>query len=454
MSWQDDPVVSSSGQDSWQSDPVVEEPSKLETFGHATVNNFPFGGQGAAVAKGLMNDKGYSENLEDWNKQTDIDKTANPKTYGAGAVTGAIAPLFLPGVGEAMEAAPIATNAAMGAASAAGNTDLLKNPKEAIKQAVVGGGISGATAGILGKIFPKTGTLENFAERKAIQSAEIPNVGDMTPSERSFLGKFMQENDLVGTDKAKVLEKARSLSDGFGSKIGEIADKSEEAGLHLDPETHMSKIDDLLQKAEQFKGSANREAKALARDYTAGASDILNLSDNPTWNQIQKLKEQYGPLAFDSKGEIKSEGAKDTYFALKDMLKSIAEKAQDSNLAPEYKQALLGYSTMQPIESALEKVVSSDFKGGAGMGVRGAIGLIKKLPGAVRAIAGPAAAMMGHPFLGAAAALPELTNPAIQSKVASGMANVAKKLPISPTQSINQMIHDYLINQFQKKKEK
>lgn len=58
------------------------------------------------------------------------------------------------------------------------------------------------------------------------------------------------------------------------------------------------------------------------------------------------------------------------------------------------------------------------------MGVRGMIGLIKRLPGPVRAFAGPALAVAGHPYLGAAAALPELTNPALQSQAASGIAKV------------------------------
>lgn len=431
--------------------PKPEEPTIPQSLGHSFVNNLPLGGQAAAVVKSAGNDKGYSENLGDWNKQTDLDKAAHPVAYGVGSVAGAVAPLALggiPEVAEAFNAAPIVSNAVLGGLQAISNQDLTKDPAKIAQNAAVGAGIGAGTAGILGKVFPQAETLDNFANRKAIQSLELPNVGEMTPADREGLASFIQDNGLVGRDKAAVLEHARGLSKNFGTKIGEIADKVGDEGLTLDSEAHLSKVNDLLSKAQEFKGSANREAKALARDYTAGASDLVNLSDNPTWGEIQKLKEQYGKLAFKSTGEIKSEGAKDTYFALKDMLKSIVDKAQNSNLAPEYKSALAGYSQMQPIETALEKSVNSEFKGGAGMGVRGMIGLVKKLPGPIRAVVGPAAAALGHPYIGAMAALPELTSPVLQSKAASALS---KGLP-GIEQGATQEVTDFLTSRFAKPK--
>lgn len=433
MSWQDDPIVSSGApKQSWENDPIVDAPSKTESFLRGAGNNFPLAPQAIALGEkvtGLGDEGGYSKNLEDWNKKAAEAKQANPKTYGAGAVTGALAPLAIPGIGEALEAAPITTNAALGAAGSISNRDLTKDPMGTLKDATLGAGVGGATAGVLGKVLPSAEGLQNFAGKKAIQSVEMPTgiVGAMEPEERQVLGKFIQDNGLVGRDKSQVLEHARELSEQFGKKIGEVAGEAEKNGLTLDPDVHISKVNELLSKSQQFKGSANREAKSLARDYTAGASDIVNLSDNPSWKEIQSLKEQYGKLAFNSKGEIKSEGAKDTYFALKEMLKSIADKAQTNpNLGNEYKQALANYSRMQPIESGLEKAVDSELRGtGSGMGVRGLAGLVKKLPGPVRAIAGPAAVAMGHPIVGLAAALPELTDSALQSKAASAASKIA-----------------------------
>lgn len=420
---------------------------QTESFLRGAGNNFPL----APQAISALSPGGYSKNLEDWNAKAASAKEANPKTYGAGAVTGALAPLAIPGVGEALEASPVAGNAVLGALSGASNTDVLKDPGEAAKQAVIGGGIGGATAGILGKIMPSEQGLENIATKKAVQSAEMPAgiVGGMSPEERQGLGQFLQENNLVGSDKSKVLEQARKLSDQFGEKIGEIGDTAGEEALQIAPDDHYKAITGLLDKGSQYEGLANREAKSLARDYKAGANDVLNLPAKPGWDDIQGLKEQYGKLAFDSKGEVKSEGAKDTYFALKDMLKSIVDKATSNpKLAGEYKDALAGYSRMQPIESGLEKAVDAELRGsGAGIGARGLAGLIRKLPGPVRAVAGPAAVAMGHPVIGLAAALPEMMNPALQSKAASFMAPLA-----SPAKKgINQLVHDYLINEYQKK---
>lgn len=514
---------------------------KLESFGRGAANNFPLAPQAIAA----MEPGGYSKNLTDWNSKAQAAKSANPITYGAGAVTGALAPLAIPGVGEALESAPILGNAALGAAGAISNTDLTKDPLGTLKQAGIGAAIGGATAGAMQKFLPGEQGLTNLANKKALQSVEMPSgiVGAMTPEERTSLGDFLQKNNLVGADKTKVLEQARSLSKQFGEKIGEIGDTAqgnivpkelpvidpgstsgnahalfayndqftpdmapeskyqvwgdpsdpaftggggklthgsqataaqlEEAGvpitgrtprsvgkwepvsapgatpLTVDPSDHYKAINGLLDKGQQYQGLANKTAKGLARDYKAGANDILNLPDNPTWKDIQQLKEQYGNLAFDSKGEVKSEGTKDTYFALKDMLKGIADKAQDNpTLGADYKQALAGYSRMQPIESGLEKTVDSQLRGGgAGMGARGLVGLIKKMPGPVRAVAGPAAVAMGHPVIGLAAALPELMNPALQSKAATAMA------PLMPgiKQGATQEFGDYLESKYGKR---
>jgi hypothetical protein len=423
----------------------------LESFSRGAANNFPLAPQAIAGGEALLGDKGYSENLSDWNAKAQAAKAANPVTYGAGAVAGAAAPLLIPGVGEALEAAPITGNALYGAANAISNTDLAKNPKGALKQAVIGGGIGAGTAGLVGALTPGEGTLENIASKKAVQSVELPPgiVGAMSPAEREEMADFIQGNNLVGSNKSDILEQARKLSKGFGDKIGEIGDKAGAEALQIDPAEHYSAMTGLLDKGGKYEGLANREARSLARDYKAGANDILNLPAKPSWEDIQALKEQYGKLAFDSKGEIKSEGAKDTYFALKDMLKSIASKAQDNpNLGNEYKQALAGYSRMQPIESGLEKAVDADLRGsGTGIGARGLAGLVRKLPGPVRAVAGPAAVAMGHPVIGLAAALPEMMNPALQSKAASMAAPYAARTG----QGVNQELIDFLSSKYANK---
>lgn len=438
---------------SW--DETSDVPNKLSSFTRGAANNFPMLPQAIAEGANLTGigdtGGGYSGNLQNWNAKAQAAKQANPVSYGAGAVAGSLAPLAIPGVGEALEAAPIATNAGLGALSAVSNSDLSKNPEKNAKDALLGAGIGGATAGVLGKFLPSESGMTQMAEKKALQSAELPSgiVGAMKPEERQELSKFIEENGLVDKNKSQALEVARGLSKKYGGMIGDVGDKTET--LHIDPNEHYQAVQGLISKGKQYEGLENREAKSLAHDYTSGANDILHLPDHPAWNDIQGLKEQYGKLAFNSKGEVKSEGAKDTYFALKDMLKSIADKSQDNpNLGAEYKEALKNYSRMQPIETGLERAVDEEMRGGAGMGARGMLGLIRKLPGPARTAAGILGAAMGHPMVPLVAALPELMNPAIQSKAARAVAPLAGNI----TGGVNQAVHNYLINQFQKKKDK
>src|ERR1035438_4738899 len=92
-------------------------PSKLESFGRGVENNFPLANQAIAAGSAALGDKDYSQNLAEQNQAISASKAANPISYGAGAVTGAVAPAFIPGVGEAMAAAPMASGAALGAAN-------------------------------------------------------------------------------------------------------------------------------------------------------------------------------------------------------------------------------------------------------------------------------------------------------------------------------------------------
>lgn len=436
--------------DLFSNEPAPQQIGGLESFGRGAANNFPLAPQAIAGGEALVGDKGYSDNLSDWNAKAAAAKAANPKTYGAGAVAGAVAPLLIPGVGEALEASPIAGNALYGAANAISNTDLSKNPKEALKQATIGAGIGAGTAGLVKGLTPEASTLENVANKTALKSLDMPSgqLVDMTPQERTALAQFSREKGLVGADKGKVLDNARNLLDEYGDKIGELGEKSQELGLHVNPDEHYQAVQGLLGKSQEYGGLMNREAKSLARNYKAGANDILNLPDNPSWTDIQKLKDQYGGLAFKSTGEVKDEAAKDTYFALKDMLKGIADKAHGNvNMPEEYKQALAGYSQMHPIVSGMEKAVDAELRGGGGHGGHGLIGLIKKMPGPLRAGIGAAGALTGHPHYALAAALPEITNPALQSQAAGAMA---RNLPTA-RQGLTQELSNFLSSKYANK---
>src|ERR1700676_3698028 len=143
-----------------------------ESFGRGALNNFPLAQQAAAA----LTPGSYSQNLASLNQKASASKAANPISYGTGAVPGSVAPLAIPVVGEALEASPVLGNAALGAANAVNNTDILRNPGEAARQAIQGGVVGGTIGGVANKLLPGAGTaekLEDYANRKGVQALNL-----------------------------------------------------------------------------------------------------------------------------------------------------------------------------------------------------------------------------------------------------------------------------------------
>ncbi len=394
---------------------------KLSAFMRAAGNQMPLGNQFAALAsKG-----GYSKNLEAIKAESEKLKEENPVAYGAGAVTGAVAPTLVPGVGPMMAANPAAAGALIGGTGAFGDTDLQKHPVLGTAQAV-GGAAGGA---VLSKVLstmmpPAQKALESQANAMANKSVNLPQgvLGKMTEAERQAQGAALRGAGVIVKDKQVALNNADKLLKDYGQKIGSIAQTAEGQGLRADPQEHYSFMTNLLEEAKKFEGSANKLSKAIGRDYKAGATDLASLGDNPSWSAIQALKEKYGTFAFKDNA---TQGAKDTYFALSNMLKNIADRAQGStSLGQEYKGALAGYSQMAPVVDGLRDYLDAELRGGKGS--HSLIGMIKKMPTSVRAAIGTIGAVTGHPHYALAAALPEITNPALQSQAIGG---ISKAIP-------------------------
>ncbi len=442
-------------------------PNMLESAIHGVVNNVPLGPQIAAGADTLASKMGfadqgknkptYSENLEKYNQAFAAGKKAHPVAYGAGAVTGALAPLAIPGVGEALEAAPITGNAALGAANAVSNTDLLKNPGEAAKQAAVGAGMGAGAAWGLGKLFPQAETLEKAAESKGLASTGIGQkyLAEMKPEEFEASKRFVSDNGLIGTNKEEVLQKALQKQKDLGQTIGQIGKTLDSAGVRADASDYSKAMEALQSKLDGVSDVEYKTIKDLAPRYQEAMKDIANTLDkDPSWASIQQLKQKYGETAFDNLGDVKEKPAADTYFTLRDMLRGLTEKAQSNpNLPNEYKQALSGYHTIDPVIEGLQKAVGAERAGVAGHAAGHGFlpRIIRSLPGqsnpAVN-LGTAALATMVSPHLGPLMALPTLTNPAIQSKAFSA---AAKALP-GIQQAATQEVTDFLTSRYAKPK--
>lgn len=439
-------------------DPAPKQPGQVESFLRGAANNIPLAPQAAAALAPInpfSEKSNYSDELAHLNEAAKAAKAAHPVTYGAGAVTGAVAPLLIPGAGGVMEAAPFLTGAGLGAANAVSNVDVVKHPKEALSDAALGATIGLGTSYGLGKLFPSASSLENVAKTKGLQSTDIPQgvLKEMSPEEFEGAKDFVMNNNLVGTNKEEVLQRALDRQNEIGQKLGSIGKGTEAEGLTAPYQDHLAAALPLEQKAGEYAGLANREAKSLARSYKAGAQDVLGLGDNPSWSAIQALKKQYGDLAFKSTGEVKDPAAKDTYFALRDLLQKITDQAKNNpGLTDEYRQALSDYHSIDPVIEGLEKAVGKERAGEMGHGAGHGFlpRLIRSLPGQSNPainLATAAGATMISPHIGPLMALPTLTNPAIQSKVASTLAQNLPKIE----KMTQQELIDYLTSKFGKK---
>lgn len=388
-------------------------PSKLESFGRGALNNFPLAKQMVAGGESALEGSDYSKNLEDLTAKAATAKSANPKTYGAGAATGAIAPVFIPGVGEAMEAAPIASNAALGAADAVGDTDLTQNPGEIAKQAGKGALIGGVSSALLGKVGNAIkGPLNDLGDTQAVKTLGMKGLGKYSPEEVQELGAFAREHDVVKGPLTDRLAQGRGINSAYGQMIGDMGTGVKNPPIDIKP---------LEDAAAEWEGMAGTEANAQFKAYQDGAQNIKALGSNPTFEDVGNLKSRYGRLAFDDQHAVKNQAAADVYHLLADHQKEVIKGAPG-----EYQNALYGYAKSKEIVDHLEDKLGLERNGGTG-GSGGMIGSqIKKLPGAVRA---PLAAGMfasGHPIYGVMAGLPEVTDPA---KHVAAIDAVTKNIP-------------------------
>lgn len=392
-------------------------PSKLESFGRGALNNFPLAKQATAG----IESGDYSTNLADLSAKADAAKAANPKSYGAGAVTGAVAPLAIPGVGEALEAAPIAGNAALGAASAISDTDLSKDPEEALKQGLKGAAIGAGTAGLIGKLAPEASTLETSANKNAVEAMGMnPSyLGHLDEDEIQGLGEFAQEHGLVQGNLPDRLAQAQAVKTQYGQEIENLG-----AGATPGSAIDTSELEAQMQK---WSGLAGTEPRSMTNVYKAGIQNLKSLGDAPTFDQIQEMKSMYGDMAFDQNHQVKNKAAAQIWGLLKDAQKSTINAAPD-----DLQQVLTGYQHASDMANGLQKMTGREAATGKspnqGIGFMGRI--VGGLPGQSNPMINlPTAAALGatgHVMWGAMAATPSLTNPALISGLQAG---AAKALP-------------------------
>ena len=394
-------------------------PGMLESAGRGALNNLPLGGQiGALGTMALNPDKDYSTALSDVNQQAAAAKAAHPIAYGAGAVAGSVAPLAIPGVGEAFAAAPATAGAALGAANAVGNIDVTKQPQEALKQGLEGA----ATGAILGKVLPtgaKTAEgLEGFANKKAVQSLGLKaGVLGIPSEELEDLGKFASETGLTQGPLEQRVGQAQDLLQQTGAQIGE---HGAGASPLTDVEPYIQRLHDLAQEsASIYDPAANAEAGIYRQA-------LANLQQpNLTFDTLQQLKTGVGQRAFDASGEVRNDALANVYGVYKDAMKSIIEGSPT-----EYQDAMTTYGKLKDIHGALMNQWQKEQAQGLqakGFGLAGKMGGMIT-GGNVPATLGLAGAIApAHPFMGLGLGTTIITNPQAMESAARGLGQAVPK---------------------------
>jgi len=413
-------------------------PSNLESFGRGIENNFPLLNQAIAGGSAALGDKSYSENLAEQNKDISTAKTAHPVAYGAGAVTGSLAPLAIPGVGEALESAPIATNAALGAANAVSDTDLAQNPEQGLKQAAIGAG----TGAALGKILP-TGAgaasdLESYANKKGVQALNLkPGMLGIPENELEALGARAHELGLIEGSTPERAAKADDLLEQVGLQIQDIGGGAQPL---QDSSQFVDALHNHLQESSEIYGA---EANPEATMYRQG---IANLQQpGLTFDKLQQLKSAYGQRAFDQFGNVRNDAAANIYGQIREAMKSIVDSSPD-----QYQELMGHYSDLKDISSGLNSQLQKEqATGGQAKG----LGMVGKLTGMVEgnnpiANVGTAGALAasGHPFMGLGALTPLVSNPVAMSGLARSAGEAVTTAASGMALTSNDAVTTYLMH--------
>lgn len=450
-----------------------------ESFVRGAANNFPLLPQAIAGAEsltGIGDEGGYSKNLADWNAKAAAAKEANPLTYGAGAVTGAVAPLAIPGVGGFLGANPVIGNALYGAASGISNTDIMKNPAEATKEAITGGLIGGATAGALkgvgkglGKIggaaVEGMGKVGNRLEANATAQALDLNprafnmlarrIGKSANPESIALDINKNINELfpnaikLGDTAASKFENLKQAHDLASDTIGAVIEStSEKYGSKL-PEVDGA-IAELKNAASKYKGLQAEHEIQSAAVLNDTAQKLENLKSEGTLNfrNLSTIKQEVGSL-YNNPNYV-THGVDQTYSILSKTTDDILNRVGVDNptFKPDFDRAKKVFKFTSDLLPAMQKGVTREVAGKGGGLANIGLGLLGFAhPAAWLALIGKVGTKLAYPELGPNIAYKTInTLRNAPQAVPEAIKSIGSRIP----SAINQELTDFLTSKYKK----
>lgn len=315
--------------DDWEEVPTPTGPSMLESAHRGFAGgglSLGFGDElsglaGAAAGKlGLVPDQGY-DYYRDYARQHDKEaQAANPKTFGASSVAGALPTAFIPGLNAA--GAGLAGTAAraglQGAIAGAGSTENDLSSASGLKDIAAGAGLgaAGGAAGYgLGKSIEKglekgSGVLGELGSALKGETSEATRENPFTKDIFSGTGGQASAVPPVGEMRDKILRKgvelgkdftadaipffntAKNAINRFGSEkvvnaANKFGDDITSIGISLVGKG-MDKIGDILKQAPQSFGKFAPALQAAAQRGTQGlaATHFILQQTQPEYQDV------------------------------------------------------------------------------------------------------------------------------------------------------------------------
>jgi len=402
-------------------------PSRYESLGRgaaqgATFNNADEITGGIAAFKDAVQKGNFDTLLNDYKRRRNNSRenyheaqAENPGTYLAGEVAGTVAPLLIPGVGEALAPAKgagllarLGTNAAvgagMGAAQAAGASENDLGTSGFAKD-VLAGGAMGTAGGAVG------GELTNLAG-KAIDALPTPSMKELVAeSTAGMLGGTGRQLGRLGKNPTDVLEvMGRDLKDmtvdgqplmlvkdQFGERLERFIKKQKEIGQVIGDTIDNANVAPLTkdQIAAELPKLMDPTSKQAIQSIIDDIGTYADGNGNISFKALQDFKQALGEEAFPKSG-MSNNALVEAYYKISDMQERLLDSV---NLdVPAFMKAKQEYKTIARSIPMLKLAVGRELAGATKQGSLMPATLAAATGNIVPAI-GLAGAAVAKPFL-------------------------------------------------------
>ncbi len=374
--------------------------SGLESAARGALRNVPLGQQAAAAiapVNPFSEKPTYGAELEHLTRAAEAGKVQNPKSYAAGATLGTIAPLAIPGAGEALEAAPILGNAALSAIQSQSDTNLTKptgeNLKEAGIAATLGGGI-GAIGKGLNFVAP---TEQEIAARSTASgigatSRQLRQMMGADPDAKlKQLGLWLNGLKTGAGEKVvdfanrpgKMLKLINVVHDEAGQAVGKVID---EVAPHVPVKADAIKAEltPILEAVADINPQAEAKVGGIFKRLTK-----LEDTGKLNFKNLQKLKSHVGQNMGDEPAMAQAYGVLAEH--MNKLVDAYGNLVSDPLKRAEYEVAKTHYKNASQVIPIMERAEALDLARGP-LGNAGLLGMFGLASGTAA----------GHPAAGAA----------------------------------------------------